>query len=91
MTETQEAYITTGENVASKCADAVSDLMKTHWQEIEDAIGDDPKMGVGATFTLRPEGGGWKIDTKLTFKKSYTNEREDYVDPPNQRQIPFEE
>ena len=90
MTETQEDYTTTGENVASKCADAVNDLMKIHWQEIEDAIGEDPKMTVGASFTLRPDGGGWKIDTKLSFKKAYTDEREDYVDPPNQQKISFD-
>lgn len=84
MTEEQNQVVETGQALADKAGEAVRDLFFQHWPEIQDAMGDEVKMPISFPVTLRPDGRGYRIDTKIGFTKSYKDEREDYVDDPRQ-------
>ena len=85
ISETEESG-----GVATKAGEALKELINRHWSEIEDSWGDEPKMGVSVALTLRKESGTTKVTTKIAFAKTVKDEREDYVDDPDQETIRFD-
>lgn len=81
------------ESILSRILEAQADLLRKHWPKISGIRNGADDSTVTITFSSLVDASGPKphILTRISYAQRFKDEREDWVDDPNQPRLPLEE
>jgi hypothetical protein len=77
------------ERMAEAAADAVQDLVRQHWPQIEAARQDSGKNKIGVSVALKftaISDATYRLDTRIAYATKHSDEREDMIAAEDPRQ-----
>ena len=69
------------EAMSQAAGNSAADLIRQHWQSIENAIPESGKITVSLSLKLKKCGAAYKQTAKISYGSKTTDEREDTIDP----------
>lgn len=84
---TTEALKTMEQAIADRIGEIATDLFTQHSSGIAEARGDENKVTVRLSYTLRQTSDGVNVKAKISYGTKHTDEREDNVNDPRQEKL----
>ncbi len=69
----------------------VASLLIAHWEEAEEAMGEDPKLKIGFAAVSDRSGKRPNVKVSSTITKSFKDEAQCWVEDPNQPELPMDD